>query len=1134
MSLKLFIKIIIKRWFDAVADSGSGRFIRANIQRRRIQWHIWQAARRVNTHNEGLRQQLLALRTSDSGYFIWLLLHKLYLPHLLSAKNKHGAQQPYFSILVPVYNSDPVWLQRTVDSVISQHYPRWELILCDDASPQEDTRLLLKQLAGRDRRIHLAFNARNQGISRATNHAAKLAQGDWLVLLDHDDTLYADALEKLAEHIGQQPQASVFYSDEDRLSAQGFCYQHNFKPGFSPSLLETQNYILHLVCVTKTAFEAVGCLRSGFDGSQDYDLLLRLLSAKHTFFHIPQVLYSWGESDTSMVGGQLKPAVFDAGRRALIEYFARTQARIDHISTQAGSGDYHAHFKLPTPCRVLWVKTRPDAAPLDLPLPTFSANWQVDEIIAYDGISPIVAALSQLSAQAEPYDFILFCRAGLDAVDFELVLSELGGWALRPQVGVVAGLIVNQQQQILHAGFSYLPSGRLQADFQGRKLNDTPLVKRVRDCSVVSGDLLAMRPDVLQQHQEIQGISHPDYWFVALCLAVQQQQQRVVYLPWAAMEARARGLGDFPVPARPPRLLKSGRSKIHHPTELYLNPNLISPWNDWRLPNPLPDEPQLAQTIDNNTSLSFMPYRQASPLSNNKPPQFSIILTTWNSHLGYLREMLESIHIQQWSDFEVCIADDASDKARLRDYLKNLGQQDSRFVVQLADTRLGIAGNTNRALAKARGEWLLFCDHDDVLESHALQTLADYIQQHASVDLVYSDETLMDEHSVRHNPHHRPDWNPDMFTSQMYFPHLVAVRRSLVERVGQLNPALDGAQDYDFHLRTTEQARAIGHIPKVLYAWRMHPDSVAMDAASKLYAYESGRRALANAMSRRGETVNVLNAPGTALGVYRVKRKVQDCTISHILAVDSAQAINSIRSIRQCSRRPVEIIAVLSGKDAKLAIALRQADAQLQTLIVADDHNRAQRYNAGARIAQGQQLIFSPDSVELVDSDYPDALLEHSQRSDIGAVAGKLIYPNGCYYHTGLLLGVNGFCGYAHRNIWQGPGYWYYALVIRNYTALSWDFMAVSRPHWQEVDGFDEQLAQFADVDFCLKLGRLGLRQVYTPYASGVFKRAVHHLEALQNETAADILIQRYGAEILQDPQYHPRLSKQFEDFSEC
>lgn len=525
--------------------------------------------------------------------------------------------------------------------------------------------------------------------------------------------------------------------------------------------------------------------------------------------------------------------------------------------------------------------------------------------------------------------------------------------------------------------------------------------------------------------------------------------------------------------------------------------------------------------------------RKAVPsrMRDGRKPLFSVLLPTWNSPSPYFQEQVANLQSQTYADFEVCLSDDASTSQDFVASLTELAEKDSRFRVHLSGAHGGISVNTNRTISMAQGMFLVFCDHDDLIAPHALESIAEYLNRHPETDLVYSDEDMIDENGTRHSPRLQPDWNPDLFLSHMYFPHLIAVRTSLARKIGPLVTELDGAQDYDFFLRASEQARHIGHIPEVLYSWRILPGSVALDIAEKPSAPAAGRRALERAMQRRGIECIVLPSSATVTSVSRVKRKILRHDVTHIIEVRSLADLVALRNMRDMADMPVRLLAVIEQGSSLLATAI-QENSWLEVVPVPFGANRANYYNAGARYAGKGILLFSCSQLEICDCDYPSAMVEQAQRSEIGVVGCKILYPNGKFFHTGIILGVNGFCGYAHRNIFVCPGYWQFAATIRNYTAVAWELMAVDYHKWQRVGGFDVDLPGFVDVDFCLKIQTVGARNLYTPYVTGIINRKVQELKELQNDEAAELLLGKFGKAILADPCYHPLLSRNLEDFS--
>ena len=664
-----------------------------------------------------------------------------------------------------------------------------------------------------------------------------------------------------------------------------------------------------------------------------------------------------------------------------------------------------------------------------------------------------------------------------------------------------------------------------------------------------------------------QGCLSPDLWDMEICIRATMCGNNNVFTPHAA--AITKGLNKK---KQNHAYINIGqlidRYKIK---KSYLNPNLVprKKMATYDLPPQFPKTPHKsggAETTDYyNKWLKF--HKPDLTKSHQRidgmkyHPFFSIILPTYNGELKFFKELIISLLSQTYTNFEICISDDASSDNVLNDdvsnddvsnddvsnddvsnddvsndkkfieYLKKMSSETDKIKVSFSVKNIGIADNTNDAINMAKGDYFVFCNHNDLMEVFALEFIALFINKNPKTDVIYSNEDIINQSGYRHSPRLHSDWNPDMILSHMYCPNVLCFKKETVQKTGKLNSEMDGAQNYDFFLRATEQAEQVGHIPIILYSSRAVQSFVVMDDFAKPYIFDADKKAIEHAMARRKESASVLKASNTKIGVYRVKRKVDNYHFSHIIEAESNLFQSLLSSITSLSDYPVEIIIVCKESEQN-QIEILDAYSSAVVVTVPDTANRSQFYNAGANIASNDNLIFSSKNMDILDSDYPCAVLEHTCRDEIGAVGVKIIYPNGFYYHTGMILGVNGVAGYAHRNLPQFAGYWNFANCIRNYSAVSWDFMGVSKKKFNEVNGFDTKLAQFGDVDFCLKLIEKGYRNLYTPYVSTVLNRSIHFLEELRNSQEEKIIMQRYGDYVNNDPMYHPLLSKKLEDFS--
>jgi glycosyltransferase involved in cell wall biosynthesis len=243
--------------------------------------------------------------------------------------------QPKISVVMPVYNVEQKWLEGAIESVFLQVYQNWELCIADDASPSPHIKEVLNLFKNRDERVKIKYSESNRGISGASNEALSLATGQYVALLDHDDVLSGDSLFEIVKLLNAHPEAELIYTDEDKLSMGGLHLRPVFKPDWDPDLFLTYNYICHLVVCKKELVERAGGFRLGFEGSQDYDLLLRLTELTDKIFHIPKVLYHW-----RMIPGSAafvvdaKSKAFERGKRALEDALKRRGIRAEVLDSK--------------------------------------------------------------------------------------------------------------------------------------------------------------------------------------------------------------------------------------------------------------------------------------------------------------------------------------------------------------------------------------------------------------------------------------------------------------------------------------------------------------------------------------------------------------------------------------------------------------------------------------------------------------------------------------------------------------------------------------------------------------------------------------------------------------------------------
>ncbi len=507
-------------------------------------------------------------------------------------------------------------------------------------------------------------------------------------------------------------------------------------------------------------------------------------------------------------------------------------------------------------------------------------------------------------------------------------------------------------------------------------------------------------------------------------------------------------------------------------------------------------------------------------------PRLSLVLPTFNPPAAFLKELIESLEAQTYTNFEICIADGGSDAAT-KEHLQRWQEREPRLLLDLLPQNLGIAENTNRALSLTTGEFFACIDQDDLLAPFALYELARAITRHPDADIFYSDEDRLGANGGRHSPFFKPEWNPELLLSSMYLGHLTAYRRALVERAGEFRKEFDLSQDYDFALRATETARRICHIPQVLYHWREHPGSGS--AGGKPEARLTNLAALGAAMQRRGLDAEIIELP-TA---NRARLKVAAWPrISLIIPTDSAERARvCLEQLPQMTDYPdYEIVLVTNSGlvDCLEPTAAPQPPARF--VRYDEPFNFSDKCNRGAQAASGSRLVFFNDDVESTQRDWIQNLIEPLENPEIGAVAPKLLYATGRIQHAGLVTGVRGLVGTAcHQWPADSTDYANFAQSLRDVSALSGACLAVRKTDFLEVGGFNvvETPILHSDIDLCFSLRAAGLRCVYTPFAT---LRHAGHASLGEDKRKPEVipprdkssihLLKRWGRDATHDPYF--------------
>lgn len=528
-------------------------------------------------------------------------------------------------------------------------------------------------------------------------------------------------------------------------------------------------------------------------------------------------------------------------------------------------------------------------------------------------------------------------------------------------------------------------------------------------------------------------------------------------------------------------------------------------------------------------------------------PKVSVVMPTYNANLVWLGEAIQSVRDQLYPNWELCIADDASTDPAVRPFLEKLAAEDARIKLVFRSTNGHISAATNSALEAATGDWITFLDHDDLLPPHALFYMVRSIAANPDARMLYSDEDKLDEQGRRYDPYFKSDWNLDLFYSHNLVTHLAFYHRDLIGQIGGLRDAYAGAQDYDLVLRAIEhiEPAQIVHVPFILYHWRAHAGSTATaDLNIKPYAMLAGERALNDHFKRIGARAR---AQFVGHG-YRARYKLPDVPPLVSIIIPTRNMVHLVKvcieSIKAKTRyKNYEIILMDNGSDDPAALAYFAEQAQADNFRVIRDDSPfcySAINNLGAREAQGEILVFLNNDIEIITHEWLDELVSQACRPGIGAVGARLLYPNGMLQHAGIVLGIGGWAGHSHKGFSSlALGYVGRASLISSFSAVTGACLAVQKQHFMKVGGFDEVHLRVAcnDVDLCLKFTEIGLRNIYTPFAS-----LFHHESATRGyedtpekmarfQKEVRYMWSRWPALMARDPAYSPNLTLDHEDF---
>lgn len=512
-------------------------------------------------------------------------------------------------------------------------------------------------------------------------------------------------------------------------------------------------------------------------------------------------------------------------------------------------------------------------------------------------------------------------------------------------------------------------------------------------------------------------------------------------------------------------------------------------------------------------------------------PYFSIITPVFNPPINAFRDCVASVTQQTCSDWEWILVNDGGTDPEVMQILNSLESNPQVTIIRRAKNE-GIVAASNDGIQASRGEFIALLDHDDQLTADALETVRELLVENSDIDYVYSDEDKVSEDGQYFGHFRKPRFSPERLRNQNYCCHFSVLRSSLVKELGGFREGFDGSQDYDLFLRITEQARAIAHIPKVLYHWRSVQGSTSLDADAKPYALIAAQKAVQEHLDRSGISGTVVTTPEFYLKTIRTLTKhpkvsiiIPTCgTSKRVWGRDMVLVETAVSSIMQRSTYDNYEIVVVYDSHTPPEILTRIsniAGTKLSLVEYTKPFNFSEKINLGAVRATGDILMLLNDDIQIESPDWIEGLIGFLQESDVGMVGPKLLLEDtrlqsaGHYFKIGA---HNAASGSAYRE--NGP--FSVLTMSAERSGLTMACVAIPRNVFEKVGGLcNEFPGAFNDVDFGNKLTMHGYRMIWTPHVE------IFHFESLSRDPTVDdpevlLLEERWGSVVLEDDHYLP------------
>ena len=539
--------------------------------------------------------------------------------------------------------------------------------------------------------------------------------------------------------------------------------------------------------------------------------------------------------------------------------------------------------------------------------------------------------------------------------------------------------------------------------------------------------------------------------------------------------------------------------------------------------------------------------------------KFSILVPLYNTPQEFLTAMLDSVINQTYGNWELCLADGSDDahnyvgqvclEYQKEDKGRTGGKE--RIVYKKLEKNEGIAGNTNRCLAMATGEYIGLFDHDDIIHPSVLYEYAKVINEQEA-DYIYCDETTFKNNDINRmlTMHFKPDYAIDNLRANNYICHFSVFYRHLLDGNELFRTKFDGSQDHDMILRLTDKAKKVVHVPKLMYYWRSHAGSVASGIQAKTYAVDAAKGAVADHLRKHGFEHFKITSTRAFETIFKISYQIiGNPKISIIIAnkdhePDLRRCITSI--LEKSTYDNFEIIVVENNSETaeiqKYYEELKENE-KVKVITYQGAFNYSAINNLGASKAEGEYLLLLNNDTQVITVNWMEELLMYAQRNDVGAVGAKLYYGDKTIQHAGVVLGLGAHRTAGHSHYMQhreNLGYMGRLCYTQNVSAVTGACLMVSKALFEKAGGLEESFAvSLNDVDFCIKLREMGYLNVFTPFAELYhFESASRGLddkgEKAERYNEESARFREKWKEVLAkgDPYYNPNFSLDRSDFS--